>query len=81
MTGDGAHLVGHSYGGLGVLFAAARRPAATLSLTLLEPATFALGQADSAARSLVADQFAGPLLNDALLALWRNASRTADAIT
>jgi pimeloyl-ACP methyl ester carboxylesterase len=53
--GDGAHLVGHSYGGLGVLFAAARRPDATLSLTLLEPATFALGQRHDAARALAAD--------------------------
>jgi pimeloyl-ACP methyl ester carboxylesterase len=35
LLGDGAHLVGHSYGGLGVLLAAARLPAATLSLTLL----------------------------------------------
>ncbi len=26
LMGDGAHLVGHSYGGLGALFAAARRP-------------------------------------------------------
>jgi len=26
LMGDSAHLVGHSYGGLGVLFAAARRP-------------------------------------------------------
>src|SRR5262245_25506979 len=42
LMGDGAHLVGHSYGGLGVLVAAARRPEATLSLTLLEPATFAV---------------------------------------
>jgi pimeloyl-ACP methyl ester carboxylesterase len=33
---DGAHLVGHSYGGLGAMLAAARRPEATLSLTLLE---------------------------------------------
>ena len=41
--GDGAHLVGDSYGGLGVLFAAARRPEATLSLALLEPGAFALG--------------------------------------
>lgn len=53
LMGDGAHLVGHSYGGLGVLFAAARRPDATLSLTLLEPAAFALGQRDLAARVLV----------------------------
>lgn len=55
LMGDGAHLVGHSYGGLGALFAAARRPDATLSLTLLEPATFALGQHDQAARTLVAE--------------------------
>jgi pimeloyl-ACP methyl ester carboxylesterase len=53
LMGDGAHLVGHSYGGLGVLFAAARRPDATLSLALLEPGTFALGQRDPAGRALV----------------------------
>lgn len=54
LMGDGAHLVGHSYGGLGVMFAAARRPEATLSLTLLEPAAFTLGQHHPAARALVA---------------------------
>jgi pimeloyl-ACP methyl ester carboxylesterase len=53
LMGDGAHLVGHSYGGLGVLFAAARRPEATLSLTLLEPAAFALGQHHPAGRALI----------------------------
>lgn len=36
LMGDGAHLVGHSYGGIGAMFAAARRPDATRSLTLLE---------------------------------------------
>lgn len=55
LMGDRAHLVGHSYGGLAVLLAAARRPAATLSLTLLEPAAFGLGQHSQAARKLVAD--------------------------
>src|ERR671918_140678 len=55
LMGDGAHLVGHSYGGLGVLFAAARRPEATLSLTLLEPGAFSLGECHAAARGLVAD--------------------------
>jgi pimeloyl-ACP methyl ester carboxylesterase len=55
LMGDGAHLVGHSYGGLAVLFAAARRPDATLSLTLLEPAAFSLGQHHQAARTLVAE--------------------------
>jgi pimeloyl-ACP methyl ester carboxylesterase len=55
LMGDGAHLVGHSYGGLAVLFAAARRSNATLSLTLLEPAVFALGQDHQAARTLVTE--------------------------
>ena len=36
-----------------MLFAAARRPDATLSLALLEPGAFALGQDDPAARALV----------------------------
>jgi pimeloyl-ACP methyl ester carboxylesterase len=53
IMGDGAHLVGHSYGGLGVMFAAARRPDATRSLAVLEPAAFALGQHDPAAKSLL----------------------------
>ncbi len=56
LMGDGAHLVGHSYGGLGVLLAAARRPEATLSISLLEPATLTLGQHDPAGRAL-AEQF------------------------
>jgi pimeloyl-ACP methyl ester carboxylesterase len=55
LVGDGAHLVGHSYGGLAVLLAAASRPDATLSLTLLEPAAFARGQHHQAARTLVAE--------------------------
>jgi pimeloyl-ACP methyl ester carboxylesterase len=37
LMGDGAHLVGHSYGGLGAMIAAARRPDVTKSLTVLEP--------------------------------------------
>jgi pimeloyl-ACP methyl ester carboxylesterase len=48
----GAHLVGHSYGGLGVLAAAARRPEATLSLAVMEPAAITVGQDDPAARAL-----------------------------
>ena len=53
LMGGAAHLVGHSYGGLGALYAAARRPEATLSLTLLEPGVFALGQRNPAAKALV----------------------------
>ena len=52
LMGDGAHLVGHSYGGLGVLFAAAGRPEATLSVALLEPGAFGIAQHDSDARAL-----------------------------
>jgi pimeloyl-ACP methyl ester carboxylesterase len=39
---DGAHLVGHSFGGCVALAAAARRPSAVRSLTLIEPAMHAL---------------------------------------
>ena len=53
LMGDGAHLVGHSYGGLGAMFAAARRRDATRSLVLLEPAAFMLGQHHPAGRALV----------------------------
>ncbi len=52
LMGDGAHLVGHSYGGLSVMFAAARRPEATRSLTVLEPGALDLGQDHPAAREL-----------------------------
>jgi pimeloyl-ACP methyl ester carboxylesterase len=47
LMGEAAHLVGHSYGGLGALYAAARRPEATLSLTLLEPRCVCLGPEQS----------------------------------
>jgi pimeloyl-ACP methyl ester carboxylesterase len=55
LMGSGAHLVGHSYGGLGVMFAAASRPEATLSLALLEPGAFALGQHHPSMRALLQD--------------------------
>jgi pimeloyl-ACP methyl ester carboxylesterase len=46
LMSTGAHLVGHSYGGLSAMVAAARHPEATLSLTLLEaPATTVAGHA------------------------------------
>ena len=37
LLGDGAHLVGHSFGGCVAVAAAARRPNAVRSLTLIEP--------------------------------------------
>lgn len=55
LMGDGAHLVGHSYGGLGAMCAAARRPEATLSLALLEPAAFTAAPGDHRVQSLVGE--------------------------
>ncbi len=55
MMGDGAHLVGHSYGGLGAMLAAARRPDAARSLTLLEPAAGTVARHDQAWHSVVSD--------------------------
>ena len=42
MLGEGAHLVGHSWGGADAFLAAARRPEAVRSLTLIEPALHGL---------------------------------------
>ncbi|MGD9705112.1 MAG: alpha/beta fold hydrolase [Acidimicrobiia bacterium] len=53
LMGDGAHLVGHSYGGLGVMLAAARRPDATKSLTLLEAPALMAADPDPAWQALV----------------------------
>jgi pimeloyl-ACP methyl ester carboxylesterase len=41
---DGAHLVGHSYGGVVSLLATARRPDAVRSLTLIEPPAFGVAR-------------------------------------
>jgi pimeloyl-ACP methyl ester carboxylesterase len=40
LVGAGAHLVGHSYGGIVALLAAALRPEAVLSLAVVEPPLF-----------------------------------------
>jgi pimeloyl-ACP methyl ester carboxylesterase len=42
LLGDGAHLVGHSYGAVIALLAAARRPEAVRSLTVSEPGSLRL---------------------------------------
>jgi pimeloyl-ACP methyl ester carboxylesterase len=44
---DGAHLVGHSYGGVVSLLAAARRPEAVRSLTVVEPPAFGVARGNS----------------------------------
>ena len=44
LLGDGAHLVGFSYGGLLALLAAARRPDLIRSLTVIEPPVFGVAR-------------------------------------
>jgi pimeloyl-ACP methyl ester carboxylesterase len=51
---DGAHLVGHSYGGVVSLLAAARRPAAVRSLTVVEPPAFGLARGNPSVQELAA---------------------------
>ena len=46
MLGDGANLIGHSWGGATALLAAARRPDGVRSLVLVEPALQGLAMAD-----------------------------------
>src|ERR687887_198110 len=41
---DGAHLVAHSYGGVVSLYAAALRPEAVRSLTVIEPPAFGIAR-------------------------------------
>src|SRR5262249_28744094 len=64
LLAGGAHLVGHSYGALGALLAAAARPRAVRSLTVIEPPAFRLASghaaADALAERLKALQSAGP---------------------
>jgi pimeloyl-ACP methyl ester carboxylesterase len=50
---DGAHVVGHSYGGVAALLAAARRPEAVRSLTLTEPPALGLVRGDAAVERFI----------------------------
>src|SRR3954454_10928275 len=54
LLGDGAHLVGHSYGGVIALFAAALRPDAVLSLTVSEPGCLRVAEGDPAVEAMIA---------------------------
>ncbi len=53
LLGDGAHLVGHSFGGACALNAAARRPEAVRSLTLIEPAMIPMAADNPAVRKFL----------------------------
>jgi len=53
LLGDGAHLVGHSYGGVVSLLAAARRPESVRSLVLIEPPAFGVARGDPAVEEMI----------------------------
>lgn len=52
LLGEGAHLIGHSFGGCVALAAAARRPEAVRSLTLIEPGMQKLATDEPEVRAL-----------------------------
>jgi pimeloyl-ACP methyl ester carboxylesterase len=53
LLNGGAHLVGHSYGGVVSLLAAAQRPDAVRSLTLIEPPAFGVARGVEAVEELI----------------------------
>ena len=67
--GPGAHVVGHSYGGVIALLAAARRPELVRSLTVIEPPALAVARGNP-----VADEFAARST-----ALWETVPCEAEA--
>jgi pimeloyl-ACP methyl ester carboxylesterase len=58
LLGDRAHLIGHSYGAIGALYAATLRPEAVRSLVVNEPPAFRLLKGDPAADAIVTAQAA-----------------------
>ena len=55
LLGDGAHLVGHSYGGVIALLMAARAPEAVRSLTVSEPPAFGVARGQAEVDRLIAE--------------------------
>ncbi|SEN36204.1 alpha/beta fold hydrolase [Nonomuraea pusilla] len=75
LLGAGAHLVGHSYGAVGAMIAAARRPEAVLSLTLIEPGCYQAAADDPAvAEALRANRAAYADLPDLTPEQWLRAA-------
>ena len=76
LLGDGAHLVGHSYGGVIALLAAAQRPDAVRSLTVSEPGLLPFAAGDPAVERMIADgerlySDPGAIPNEVFLRLFR----------
>jgi pimeloyl-ACP methyl ester carboxylesterase len=83
LLGDGAHLVGHSYGAVIALLAAAARPQAVLSLTVSEPGALKLAGTPEGERMIAdgARLFAArdSIAADAFLRLFRSGAGSSRA--
>lgn len=81
LVGDGAHLVGHSYGGVGCLLAAAMVPKSVLSLTVIEPAAYSVARGHPAIEEIIQrmqSMFYAPQESDPAMA-YRNYLEAFDA--
>jgi pimeloyl-ACP methyl ester carboxylesterase len=84
LLGDGAHLVGHSYGAVIALLAAAERPEAVRSLTVSEPGCLRLATGTPAVDEMIANGerlfHEGTVIDDELfLRLFRSGAGSAYA--
>ena len=73
---DGAHLVGHSYGAVIALLAAAQRPDAVRSLTVSEPGALRIARGDPDVDAVIAQGDELYRLRDSISRPWRPTSST-----
>ena len=84
LLGDGAHLVGHSYGGVIALYTAAARPGAVRSLTVSEPGLLPLAAGKPEVDEMIANgrrlfsEGAAALSNERFLRLFRSGAGSAN---
>jgi pimeloyl-ACP methyl ester carboxylesterase len=84
LLGDGAHVVGHSYGGVIALITAAHRPEAVRSLTVSEPGLLPLAAGRPEVDEMIANgrrlfsEGASALSNERFLQLFRSGAGSAN---
>ena len=85
LLGEGAHVVGHSYGGVIALFTAAHRPEAVRSLTVSEPGLLPLAAGTPEVGEMIANgkrlfgEGTAALSNERFLRLFRSGAGSANA--
>jgi pimeloyl-ACP methyl ester carboxylesterase len=82
LLGDGAHLVGHSYGAVIALLAAAERPQAVWSLTVSEPGCLQVAEGNPAVDEMIANgkllfEHASSIPSERFLRLFRGGAGSA----